>query len=77
MVYLILVRMLRFRRVESMTHEFGPDKRPLSSMTSSEALEIMVKLQTLEFPFSMNKARSVALLKVSPVRHTPGTRYTL
>jgi hypothetical protein len=33
-------------------------------MTTQEAFEIMVQLQALEFPYAMNKARSVALLKV-------------
>ncbi|KAF2786254.1 hypothetical protein K505DRAFT_354571 [Melanomma pulvis-pyrius CBS 109.77] len=36
-------------------------------MTSVEALNIMVQLQTLEFPYAMNKARSVALLKAGGI----------
>ena len=66
LIYLVLVRVLRHRRVKSVVFPFSAGGRPLSSMTSEEALHIMVNLQTLEFPYSMNKARTIALLKVCP-----------
>jgi hypothetical protein len=34
-------------------------------MTTQEASAIMNQLQSLEFPYAMNKARSIALLKVN------------
>lgn len=36
-------------------------------MTTQEAFEIMTQLQSLEFPYAMNKARSVALLKAGGI----------
>jgi hypothetical protein len=62
--YLALVRWLRYKRTNRIMSPFADDKRPLSSMTAQEAFEIMTQLQSLEFPYAMNKARSVALLKV-------------
>lgn len=62
--YVALVRWLRYKRSNRTASPFADGKRPLSSMTTQEAFEIMTQLQTLEFPFAMNKARSVALLKV-------------
>jgi hypothetical protein len=64
LIYLALVRWLRYKRRDRITSLFANGKRPLSSMTTQEAFEIMVQLQALEFPYAMNKARSVALLKV-------------
>lgn len=62
--YLTLVRLLRYKRNNRIVSPFAENKRPLSSMTTQEAFEIMTQLQSLEFPYAMNKARSVALLKV-------------
>jgi hypothetical protein len=64
LAYLSLVRWLRYKRTNSIASPFADGKRPLSSMTTQEAFEIMTQLQSLEFPYAMNKARSVALLKV-------------
>lgn len=64
-LYLLLVHLLRYRRVQKIVRPFTKVGRPLSSMNSKEALDILVQLQTLEFPYAMNKARTVALLKVS------------
>jgi hypothetical protein len=65
--YLALVRWLRYQRANRITSPFAGGKRPLSSMTIQEAFEIMTQLQSLEFPYAMNKARSVALLKVGEI----------
>ncbi|KAI1390196.1 uncharacterized protein F4822DRAFT_228497 [Hypoxylon trugodes] len=65
--YLLLVRLLRYQRADSISSEFGPGKRPLSSMTTQEAFSIMQQLQQLEFPHSMSKARTVALLKAGGI----------
>lgn len=62
--YLALVRWLRYKRTNRIASPFADGKRPLSGMTTQEAFEIMTQLQSLEFPYAMNKARSVALLKV-------------
>jgi heme/copper-type cytochrome/quinol oxidase subunit 2 len=63
--YLVLVRLLRYRRANQIASPFSNGRRPLSSMTTQEAFDIMTTLQSLEFPYAMNKARSVALLKAS------------
>lgn len=62
--YFLLVRLFRYRRADFISSVFGPGKRPLSSMTTQEAFSIMQQLQQLEFPHAMNKARTIALLKV-------------
>lgn len=66
--YLLLVRLLRYRRKESLEKPFSADERSLSSMTVEEAQRIVEALQTLEFPRAFSKARQIALLKshVSP-----------
>ena len=63
--YLALVRWVRYKRTDRTAFPFTNGNRPLSSMTTQEAFEIMTQLQSLEFPYAMNKARSVALLKVT------------
>ncbi|XXG99670.1 general amino acid permease agp2 [Hypoxylon texense] len=65
--YVLLVRLLRYRRADSISSAFGPGKRSLSSMTTQEAFSIMQQLQQLEFPRSMSKARTVALLKAGGI----------
>jgi hypothetical protein len=62
--YLTLVRWLRYKRTNRIAFPFTNGNRTLSSMTTQEAFEIMTQLQSLEFPYAMNKARGVALLKV-------------
>lgn len=64
LVYLLLVRIFRYQRAEQINSEFGHGKRPLSSMATQEAHDIMTQLQELEFPHAFNKARKIALLKV-------------
>jgi hypothetical protein len=65
LAYMLLVRSLRYQRARKIQSPFGPGKRPLGSMTTEEAHDIMAQLQELEFPYAMNKARRIALLKVS------------
>ncbi|KAH6651574.1 hypothetical protein BKA67DRAFT_593451 [Truncatella angustata] len=60
-----VVRSLRNRRAQSI--ESGFSQRPLSSMTTQEAFNIMQQLQELEFPSAMNKARRIALLKAGGI----------
>lgn len=62
--YIILVRVLRYRRMEAIAEPFVQGKRPLSSMSTKEAHDIIAQLQELEFPTAFNKARKIALLKV-------------
>ncbi|OTB08304.1 hypothetical protein M426DRAFT_263555 [Hypoxylon sp. CI-4A] len=63
--YLTLVRHLRYRRKESIEARFLT--RPLSSMTTKEAHEIIAQLQELEFPYAFAKARRIALLKAGGI----------
>lgn len=62
-LYMVLVRLLRYRRSDAIKSAFGRD-RDFSTMTTQEAHEIISQLQRLEFPFAFNKARTIALLKV-------------
>ncbi|KAL5441337.1 hypothetical protein PMIN06_009389 [Paraphaeosphaeria minitans] len=66
-LYILLVRYARFRRAKSIASPFADGGRALSSMTTQEASAIMNQLQSLEFPYAMNKARSVALLKAGGI----------
>ncbi|RYP93702.1 hypothetical protein DL770_000233 [Monosporascus sp. CRB-9-2] len=65
--YFGLVRSLRYTRAHKIASAFTNRRRQLSSMTTQEAFDIMRQLQSLEFPYSMNKARSVALLKAGGI----------
>ncbi|KAF2263090.1 hypothetical protein CC78DRAFT_466540 [Lojkania enalia] len=65
--YLALVRWLRYKRANRIASPFAEGRRPLSSMTTQEAFGIMTQLQSLEFPYAMNKARSVSLLKAGGI----------
>lgn len=62
--YLILVRILRYRRMANIKASFGQSTRHLATMTTKEAHEIIAQLQELEFPYAFAKARKIALLKV-------------
>jgi len=62
--YLLIVRNLRYRRKSNIEAPFVKGNRPLSSMTTEEAYDIMMQLQELEFPYAFAKARKIALLKV-------------
>ena len=63
--YVVLVRAHRYRRMEAIREPFARGNRPLSSMTTLEAHQIIAQLQELEFPSAFAKARRIALLKVS------------
>ncbi|KAK0707075.1 hypothetical protein B0T26DRAFT_656598 [Lasiosphaeria miniovina] len=67
LAYLLLVRSMRHQRASSIGAAFAHGKRPLSSMTTDEAYDIMAQLQELEFPYAMNKARRIALLKAGAI----------
>lgn len=62
--YLILVRILRYRRMANIEASFDQSTRDLASMTTKEAHGIIAQLQELEFPYAFGKARKIALLKV-------------
>ncbi|KAH7079164.1 hypothetical protein BKA63DRAFT_551572 [Paraphoma chrysanthemicola] len=66
-LYLVIARCMRFRRAQRIASPFKDGGRPLSSMTTPEAFAIMNQLQSLEFPYAMNKARSIALLKAGGI----------
>ncbi|KAI1652284.1 uncharacterized protein F4817DRAFT_322738 [Daldinia loculata] len=65
--YLLIVRYLRYRRKSDIEAPFVKGNRPLSSMTTEEAYEIMMQLQELEFPYAFAKARKIALLKAGGI----------
>ena len=62
--YFVRVQTLRYRRKTQIEAPFVGEKRPLSSMTTKEAHDIVAQLQLLEFPYAFEKARKIALLKV-------------
>lgn len=62
-LYLLLVRSLRFRRARKIESKF--DGRALSSMTVREAHEIFRELRELEFPYTLHSAMKLSLLKVN------------
>lgn len=62
-LYLLLARSLRFRRVRKIESRF--DGRPFSCMTVREAHEIFRELRELEFPYTLHSAMKLSLLKVS------------
>ncbi|KAH7353175.1 hypothetical protein BKA66DRAFT_475816 [Pyrenochaeta sp. MPI-SDFR-AT-0127] len=64
---MLIVRLLRYHRANKIASPFTQGKRPLSSMTTQEAFEITTQLQSFEFPYAMNKARNVALLKAGGI----------
>ncbi|KAL4921832.1 hypothetical protein BDW62DRAFT_208018 [Aspergillus aurantiobrunneus] len=65
--YVALVQALRYRRMAKIEAPFANGRRPLSSMTVSEAHEIITQLQELEFPYAFAKARRMALLKAGAI----------
>ncbi|KAL3464530.1 hypothetical protein BJX64DRAFT_92313 [Aspergillus heterothallicus] len=65
--YIVLVRVLRYRRMAKIQAPFVAGQRPLSSMTVKEAHGIMAQLQELEFPRAFAKARRMALLKAGAI----------
>lgn len=67
LVYFLAVRFLRYKRAARISSLFANGKRPLSSMTTKEAFNILAQLQTLEFPYAFNKARTIALLKAGGI----------
>jgi hypothetical protein len=64
-LYVAVVQAYRHRRKNALAASFVKDGRPLSEMTTTEAYGIISNLQELEFPSAFNKARKIALLKVS------------
>ncbi|PWY75243.1 hypothetical protein BO94DRAFT_474198 [Aspergillus sclerotioniger CBS 115572] len=66
-IYITLVRHLRYRRKQSIEGPFIYGRRDLSTMTTQEAHIIINQLQELEFPYAFNKARRIALLKAGGI----------
>lgn len=64
--YLLLVSLLRYRRVNTMTAKMGYHNREsFSRMTTSDALKIVIYLTELEFPWVYFNATAFALFKAS------------
>ncbi|KAF7194344.1 Mycophenolic acid biosynthesis cluster protein B [Pseudocercospora fuligena] len=64
-IYMLVVRVKRYQRRDAIASHFKD--RPLSSMTTKEAYNIMMQLQELEFPYAFRKSRKVALLKAGGI----------
>lgn len=77
-IYVLIVRGLRYRRMDDLQRPFTVEGRPLASMTNAESHEIFEQLQRLEFPRAFLKARQMAQLKVSAIafNFSPGFRAT-
>jgi hypothetical protein len=60
LAYLLLVKVLRFRRIDKLQQRFS-----LASMTDEEAWEIQKVMAQLEFPFLYEKSLQFALFRVS------------
>lgn len=73
LVYLSIVRSLRYQRCHKIQSKFV--NRPLSSMTAKEAYEIMQQLQELEFPYNFHNSLSFGLLKVPSDSTRPSMRH--
>lgn len=63
--YLIIVRMLRFGRIERLQRHYNYRTRAaLAHMTDHEAWEIQRAMSQLEFPFTFEKSLQFALFRV-------------
>lgn len=64
-VYLVLVRFLRYRRESSLRAKFGHlDRESLASMTNTEAQKILHVLGSYEFPLMQSLSIEFGLFKV-------------
>lgn len=65
LLYLLLVSLLRYRRLNSMTSRLGyQDRASLSQMTTDDAQAIIIYLSELEFPTIFFYSVAFALFKV-------------
>lgn len=63
--YVLLVRVLRFRREASLRAKFGyPDRASLARMTNTEAQQIILALGSYEFPLMQAFSMEYGLFKV-------------
>lgn len=63
--YLLLCRVLRYRREKAMRRKYGfPDRQSLKGMTVEQAQLILKDLASLEFPLMMETSLQFALFKV-------------
>jgi hypothetical protein len=65
LTYLVFVQKQRYARMEAIKSPF--QKRPLYTMTTKEAHDIITQLQEFEFPTAFNSARKIALLKAGSI----------
>ena len=63
LAYLLLVRLLRYRRRSRLERLQGPDASTYSTMTFATAQHIVRELSELEFPFTYEKALQFALFR--------------
>lgn len=65
--YMLLVRALRYQRLNQMYKDFDyPTRESYARMTDDDAWKILLNLGQVEFPFTYLKALQFALFKVSP-----------
>lgn len=63
-LYALIVKYFRFQRCLRILSRFKLSGRPLSSMTTKEAHQIVRELRELEFPYTLHNAMKLSLLKV-------------
>lgn len=65
LVYVFVVRILRYRRSESLRAKFTAGERRFSDMTAEDAQSILKTLAELEFPKLYGLSMVVALFRVN------------
>ena len=65
--YVFVVRILRYRRSESLRARFTAGGKKFSDMTAEDAQSILKTLAELEFPKLYGLSMVVALFRVSPL----------
>ena len=67
LVYVFVVRILRYQRSESLRARFTAGGKKFSDMTAEDAQSILKTLAELEFPKLYGLSMVVALFRVSPL----------
>ena len=67
LIYVFVVRMLRYQRSQSLQARFTAGGKKFSDMTAEDAQSILKMLAELEFPKLYGLSMVVALFRVSPL----------
>ena len=77
-IYLLVARILRYRRARSLEREYAPEgRKSFSNMTANDAQAILKILAELEFPTLYGFSMVVALFRVSDTKPAVPNRYIL